>query len=105
MRREFHEAVLPASIAACGAYLSAKNHLSATAPAESCDRACLERFADKYLAALVSHKYSQLPLAPNARYTENGQGLRMDDGMWQVATAIVIEVPYGMPSGWGKRNY
>ena len=115
---------------------------------------------DQYLTALLAHNASQLPLAENARYTENGQDLEMDDGMWQVATAIgdkklyfadvhsgqvgirgvveengrkiegppfnapfcfmigelfkiknrritrieaiVIEVPYGMPSGWAK---
>jgi hypothetical protein len=53
-----------------------------------CDRACLEGFADQYLAALVAHNASQPPLNANARYTENGQDLKMNNGMWQVATAL-----------------
>ena len=38
-------------------------------PAEPCDRACLEGFVDQYLAALLAHDASQLPLTENARYT------------------------------------
>ncbi len=53
-----------------------------------CDRACLEDFADRYLDALLAHDASKLPLAEDARYTENGQTLAMNNGMWQVASAI-----------------
>lgn len=48
----------------------------------SCDRACLEGFVNQYLAALVAQDPSKLPLAKNARYTENGQELTLGDGMW-----------------------
>jgi hypothetical protein len=54
---------------------------------DHCDRACLEGFVNQYLDALLAHDSSQLPLTENARYTENGQTLQMNDGMWQVATA------------------
>ena len=64
------------------------NQCQTRGPAKPCDRACLEGFVDQYLAALIAHNASQLPLAENARYTENGQDLKMNDGMWQVATAI-----------------
>ncbi len=57
-------------------------------PVKTCDRACLEGFANQYLAALLAHSPSKLPLARNVRYTENGQDLKMNDGMWQVATAL-----------------
>lgn len=50
--------------------------------ADTCDRACLEGFVDQYLAALVAQDPSKLPLAKNARYTENGQELKLGDGMW-----------------------
>jgi hypothetical protein len=50
--------------------------------AETCDRACLERFVDQYLDALTAHDPSQLPLTRNARYTEDGQTLKLTDGMW-----------------------
>jgi len=76
------------SLLACGAFLAANNYPSGAEPSKPCDRACLERFVDQYLAALVAHNYSKLPLAKNVRYTENGQDLKMNDGMWQVATLI-----------------
>jgi hypothetical protein len=47
-----------------------------------CDRACLNGFIDQYIAALVAHDPSKLPLTKNARYTENGQTLKLGDGMW-----------------------
>ena len=50
--------------------------------AESCERACLEGFVNQYLAALVASDPAKLPLAKNARYTENGQELKLGDGMW-----------------------
>jgi hypothetical protein len=53
-----------------------------TRAAETCDRACLEGFIDQYLAALVACDPEKLPLAKNARYTENGQELKLGDGMW-----------------------
>jgi hypothetical protein len=47
-----------------------------------CDRACLNGFVDQYLAALVARDPSKLPLTKTARYTENGQTLKLGDGMW-----------------------
>jgi hypothetical protein len=43
---------------------------------------CLEGFANQYLAALVAQDPSKLPLARNARYTKNGQELKLGYGMW-----------------------
>ena len=47
-----------------------------------CDRACLEGFTTQFTAALVAHAPDRLPLTKSARYTENGQTLKLDDGMW-----------------------
>jgi hypothetical protein len=77
-------AVLLAS-GACSKENTASSNIESAVP---CDRACLEGFADQYLSALVAHKASQLPLTADVRYTENGQDLEMNDGMWQVATAL-----------------
>jgi hypothetical protein len=88
MRREFLTVILIVSALACGAFLSANNNLAGAEAAKPCDRACMGRIVDQYLAAMLAHNYSRLPLAKNARYTENGQDLKMNDGMWQVATAI-----------------
>ena len=49
---------------------------------EACDRACLEKFVNIYLDALVARSPARLPLTPVARYTENGIELKLGDGMW-----------------------
>ena len=53
----------------------------------SCDRACLQGFADQYLEALVAHDPSKAPLAENLKSTENGQEIRPGDGLWIGASA------------------
>jgi hypothetical protein len=60
-----------------------------TGPSSStCDRACLNGFVDQYLAALVARDPSRLPLAKTVKYTENGQPLKLGDGMWGVANGL-----------------
>jgi hypothetical protein len=53
-----------------------------------CDRACLNGFVDQYLAALVAHDPSRLPLARDVKFTENGQELKLGDGLWGTASAL-----------------
>ena len=50
--------------------------------AGACDRACLVGMAEQYVDALVAKVPARLPLAPGARYTENGQRLIPGDGFW-----------------------
>lgn len=50
------------------------------------NRAELERLADRYLDALTAHAATRLPLAGNVRYTENGVGLALNDGLWGTAS-------------------
>ena len=57
------------------------------ASAQSCDRQCLEGFVDRYLDALLAHDPGSVPIAANARYTENGQRLALGDGLWRSAKA------------------
>ena len=57
----------------------------AQAPA-SCDRGCLSGLLDGYLDALIARQPSRLPLAPAARFTENGQRLELGDGLWHTVT-------------------
>ena len=56
------------------------------AAAGACDRACLQGFVEQYLDAWVARDHTRLPLAPNAKYTENGQRLELGDGSWKVGT-------------------
>jgi hypothetical protein len=51
----------------------------------ACDRACLEGFVDTYLDAWIARDPRRMPLAPNAKYTENGQRLEFGDGSWNTA--------------------
>jgi hypothetical protein len=60
----------------------------ASAADAPCDRACLKGFVDQYLAALVAHDPSKLPVTATARYTENGQTLKLGDGMWGPVIAM-----------------
>jgi hypothetical protein len=65
--------------------LAASALLAADQP--GCDRACLEGFVNQYLAALTADP-GKRPLAKNARYTENGQELKLGDGIWGVTVTL-----------------
>ena len=53
-----------------------------------CNRACLERVMDQYLAAVVAHDPKGLPLSADVVYTENNQVLKVGDGFWKTAQAV-----------------
>jgi hypothetical protein len=62
---------------------------ASAAPAKSdCDRACLNGIMDQYLAAMVAHDPSKLPLAKNVKFTENGVRLEFTDGLWATASSV-----------------
>ncbi|MBN1238503.1 MAG: hypothetical protein JXB36_08365 [Gammaproteobacteria bacterium] len=56
------------------------------ARAQECSRACLTGLMDTFLEALEARDPSDLPLAPSMRYTENGQDIALDDGLWKTFT-------------------
>jgi hypothetical protein len=58
------------------------------AESAGCDRACLDDVAEKYLAAMLAHDPSKAPLAPKARYTENGVELSLPDGLWRTIGSV-----------------
>ena len=49
----------------------------------SCDRECLRGFITQYLNALVAHNPKSLPLAANARFTEDTKTLPLGEGLWK----------------------
>ncbi len=59
--------------AASGVALAGQSH---------CDRDCMIRLADQYLAALVKHSPAGLPLARGVRFTENTAEIPIGDGLW-----------------------
>ncbi len=70
---------------------------SVNAIAAKCDRACLEKTVDTYIAALVSHDPSQAPLAAGVVFVENTNQLKPGEGLWKTAsegpTTFKIYVP------------
>jgi|WetSurMetagenome_2_1015567.scaffolds.fasta_scaffold141703_1 hypothetical protein len=52
-------------------------------PQPACDRACLNGFVDRYLAALAAHDPARLAVTPTLRFTEDGAPLKLGDGLWR----------------------
>jgi hypothetical protein len=55
--------------------------LTGSAPAK-CDRACLEKYVDQYMDAMISHESNPQLFAENCRFTENGARLQLGEGLW-----------------------
>jgi hypothetical protein len=60
--------------------------------APACGRACLEHVMDQYLAALVKHDPSGLPLSAHVKFTEDTAPLKLGEGLWLGAS----EAPSGL---------
>lgn len=57
--------------------------------ANACQRACLEGWVDKYLAAMRDQKVDPALFARDAKFTENGIQLRLgNEGLWHGMTAL-----------------
>lgn len=56
--------------------------------AQGCDRACLGGFVTQYLNAMIAHNPGALPLAVNARFTEDAVTMKPGEGLWKTASKI-----------------
>jgi hypothetical protein len=63
-------------------------HSSPAEASSTCDRACLNALVDQYLAAMVAHDPSGLPLAKTVKFTEDGVSLKLGDGLWATASGL-----------------
>jgi hypothetical protein len=65
---------------------SASQEGASSQPAVSqnqCDRACLEKYVDQYMDAMLAHEASATLFAKNCRFTENGVKLPLgNEGLW-----------------------
>ncbi len=52
-----------------------------------CDRACLIKLTDQYIAAVVAHDPSKAPLAPDIVFVENIKRIKPGEGLWKTVTA------------------
>jgi hypothetical protein len=74
-----------------------------------CDRACLTGMVDRYLAALVRHDPTGLPLNRDVKFTENTARLKVgSEGLWIAASEAptgfriyAIDVPGGQAGFYG----
>lgn len=63
--------------------------VSASRPqATQCDRACLIRTTNIYLAALVAHDPSIVDFSPDVKFVENTVPMKPGEGLWKTASAI-----------------
>jgi len=69
---------------------------TAAAP-DPCNRACLKDLAKSYVAALVAHDPSRVPLAADVKFVENVTPMKAGEGLWKTAgevpTSFAIYVP------------
>jgi hypothetical protein len=93
--------VLAVASAGSGQARQAKGH----EVTPSCDKACLEAMADRYMDALVAHDPGRVPWASSVRFSENNVLLRVGDGLWNTITAKGPQVlkfsdPLSGQAGW-----
>src|SRR5690348_15083926 len=76
-------------------------------PASStpCDRACLNRFIDKYFDALLSHCTCNVSFAPDVKYTENGESVKLGEGIWKTFTGRGTYRVYLADPATGEAGY
>ena len=72
---------------ALAAYAPAARAEAAPEP-QHCNRACLDHLVDIYLAALVAHDPSRVPIAPDAKFVENTKPMMPGEGLWKTASAV-----------------
>ena len=76
---------------------AAQNQRGVTHP---CDRACLTRVVDTFVAGLIANDPSRLPLAPNARLTLNDDPVSAGRLFWDEAASVQGRVDIANPR-WG----
>jgi len=54
----------------------------------ACNRACLDKLVDTYLAAVVAHDPSRAPFAADVKFVENTVPKKPGDGLWKTASAV-----------------
>ena len=90
--------LLASALTACG------GESGASGPA--CDRACLVELTDAYVAGLVAHDASALPIAEDFALVENASRSRIGEGLWASASGGATEFSLHVPdeqaqtAGW-----
>jgi len=109
MRRNlFAVAAMAVALLVAASFTAHSRAVHAAAPAkDACDRACLNGFVDQYLAALLIHDPSGLPVAADAKLTENTKPTPLGEGLWKTLKYIkfrgetVSDPSTGQVTYWG----
>jgi len=75
-------------IAALGAMLGAGPAATAANAAPECDRACLEKFVDGWLDAMIAKDIKRLPVTADVRYAESYQPIALGEGSWRTIDGL-----------------
>jgi len=71
----------------------------------TCDRDCLKTLADQYIASLVAHDASKVPLAAGVKIVEDAKRIKPGEGLWKNTTAgpaafkIIVPDPFAQQVG------
>lgn len=81
----------------------------APAPAAAkvvCDRACLIKLTDSYVAGLASHSTQGVPLSQHVAFVENAKPMNVGDGLWKDVQSgptqfqVHVPDPVNETAGW-----
>jgi hypothetical protein len=75
--------VVGIALAVCAVRPARAEAKNAPAAGARCDRACLDHIMDEYIAALLKHDPSGLPVAANLKSTENTKPTPLGQGVWK----------------------
>jgi hypothetical protein len=81
-------AILLAAASMLGAQSTTPGSAQPKVSGTDCPRVCLLDILSNYLDALVKHDPSHLPVAQNLRVTENGQEIKLGEGIWKTAASF-----------------
>ena len=108
---------LPLAAAACALLMGTLTAHAAPAAAQAgvalppnvgsgdCDRTCLQAVAEQFIAALLAHDSSKVPLAKGVRYSENSVPLPIPDGFWKNASGVRPYRLYIADPDWGTIGF
>ena len=108
LRNLFAVAAAAMALLIAASFAVHSRHVEAASPAkDACDRKCLSGFVDQYLAAILIHDPSGLPVAADAKMTENTKPTSLGEGLWKTLKFIkfrgetVSDPNTGQVTYWG----
>ena len=67
--------------------------------AQSCGRECLRGLIDNYLLGMTHHDAAKLNVTPAVKFTENGEAMKLGEGLWKTAGSVTYKLYALDPQG------